>query len=322
MRVRTALLLGLLLAVPLGAFGQQATQQTEPVEALRDNTPGVHAFTGATVVVAPGQVLDAATVLIRDGKIREVGTDVTVPDDATVWDLSGHTLYPGFIDAHANMGTPEPPEDGDPGPISWNPQIRSYYDLGGVFTPDEERVEGLRGQGFTLAHAVPRLGIFRGGTALVSLGEGEARDLVLRSNLAQSVSFSRNTDLAPSYPNSPMGAIALMRQALYDADWYIRAHEAYQADPADVPRPETNRALAALEDGVQGRQPFLFEATREEEFFRARAVAEEFDLDLWLRGSGQEYRIADEVAGAGLPLVLPLVFPDTPNVDTPESALN
>ncbi len=322
MRVRIVLLSALLLALPSGITAQQATQQSEPVEALRDNTPGIHALTGATVVVAPGQVLDGATVLIRDGKIRQVGADISVPPDATVWDLTGRTIYPGFIDAHANLGTEDPPENGDPGPISWNPQIRSHFDLGAAFTPDADRIEGLREQGFTLAHAVPRLGIFRGETALVSLGEGTARELVLRGNVAQSVSFSRDTDLAPSYPNSAMGAIALMRQALYDADWYIRGHAAYEADPGELTRPETNRALAALGPAVQGEQPLFFEATREEEFFRARAVADEFDAQLWLRGSGEEYRIADEVAGAGLPLVLPLDFPDTPDVDTPESTLN
>jgi imidazolonepropionase-like amidohydrolase len=322
MRVRTPLLLGLLLVLPGAVWAQQAAQQTEPVEALRDNTPAIHALTGATVVVEPGNVLQNATVLLRDGTIRAVGTNVSVPAEATVWDLSGHTIYPGFIDAHADLGVDHAPENGEPGPLSWNPQIRSHFDLGGSYTLNRSRTEGLRGEGFTVAHAVPRLGIFRGQSALVSLGDGAPRDLVLRSNLVQSVSFSRDTELGPTYPNSPMGAIALMRQGLYDADWYVRAQAAHAASPTSVSRPETNRALAALTAGVRGEQPLLFESTQEEEFFRARAVAEEFSLDLWLRGSGHEYRITAEVAEAGVPLILPLAYPDRPNVDTPEDALD
>src|SRR5690606_22951941 len=59
-----------------------------------------------------------------------------------------------------------------------------------------------------------------------------------------------------------------------------------------------------------------------EDVLRARAIAEEFSVPLWLRGSGQEYRITDVLAGANTPLILPLDFPDAPDVRTPERALN
>src|SRR5690606_22845680 len=63
--------------------------------------------------------------------------------------------------------------------------------------------------------------------------------------------------------------------------------------------------------------------TRSElEVLRARAIAEEFPINLWLRGSGQEYRILDVLSGTRTPLVLPLNFPSAPDVATPEKALN
>ena len=322
MRRRTTLLAGLLFLLPLAAPAQQAPQQTEPVEDIRDSTPGVHALTNARVVVEPGRVLDRATVVIRDGRIAAVGANVSVPADARVWDLAGRTLYPGFIDAHANLGMNEGPgNNGESGPVHWNPQLRAHFSAAGAFTGTEERVGGLRGQGFTVAHAVPRLGIFRGQTALLSLGEGAPREQVIRAGVAQSLSFSRDTELGNTYPNSAMGAVAFIRQGFLDADWYPRARTAWERSPQQLNRPETNAALAALSVAARGDQPVVFEGRMEEEFFRARALADEFSLTWWLRGSGQEYRILDVLAGAGVPLIVPLDFPDRPEVETPEQAL-
>jgi murein DD-endopeptidase MepM/ murein hydrolase activator NlpD len=274
MRRRSPLLLGLLLLVPATAWPQQAPHETRPVEDIRRSTPGVHALTNARIVVEPGRVLEGATLVIRDGRIEAVGTDVRAPGDARAWDMSGRTLYPGFIDAHAHLGLDEAPENGDERSVHWNPQLRAHFSAGEAYAPEDERLEGLRGQGFTVAHAVPRLGIFRGQTALVSLGNGSTREQLLRDGVAQSVSFSRDTELGETYPNSPMGAIAFIRQGLLDGDWYPRARAAYEADPEGLSRPETNPALAALEPGVRGRQPFLFETRMEEERRQAEALAE------------------------------------------------
>jgi imidazolonepropionase-like amidohydrolase len=322
MRRRSTLLAGLFLLLPWALVAQQAPRQSEPVEDIRDSTPGVHALTNARVIVEPGRVLDRATVVIRDGRIAAVGANVNVPADARVWDLSGRTLYPGFIDAHADMGLDEVPANGQAGPVNWNPQLKAHFSAAGAYAVKDDQVGALRGQGFTVAHVVPRLGIFRGQTALVSLGDGAAREQVIRSGVAQSVAFSRSTALGNTYPNSPMGAIAFIRQGLLDADWYERARAAWERSPTGLTRPETNEALGALVAGARGGQPLLFEATAEEEFFRARAIAREFSgVTPWLRGSGEEYRIVDVVAAGGMPLIVPINFPSAPDVDTPERAL-
>jgi|SRR5690606_19818477 len=113
----------LLLALVPGAAAAQQASRTEPVTGLRDNPPGVHAFTGARIVVAPGRVLENATLVVRNGIIEAVGRNVAVPPDARVWRMEGQTLYPGFIDAHADLGLSSAPGEGeqDPGPVHWNP---------------------------------------------------------------------------------------------------------------------------------------------------------------------------------------------------------
>ncbi len=314
-------LLGLALLLPAGAVAQQATR-TQPVEGMRDNTTAYHALTGARVVTAPGRVLENATIVIRDGIIQAVGRDLEAPAGARVWELSGQTVYPGFIDAHADLGMDEVPEGGDVGPTHWNPQVRAWFSTGLNLTDDADRRSALRSQGFGTALAVPKQGIFRGTAAVVDLGEGGVRDRILRPDLVQSVGFQRSFPLGGSYPNSPMGTVALMEQTFMDADWYIRAWDAYESSGRAFLPPETSAALKALEPVVQGTQPVLFETRSEEEYLRAYRIAQEFGVEPWFRGNGTEYRMIDVFRGRTDPLIIPLDFPDAPDVGDPEAALN
>ena len=84
-----------------------AREKAEPVRGLHSNTPRVHALINATLVASPGNVTANATVVLRDGLIEAVGTNVAVPPDARTWDLSGKTIYAGFIDAFSHFGMPE-----------------------------------------------------------------------------------------------------------------------------------------------------------------------------------------------------------------------
>ncbi len=305
----------------LGWHATAASERTEPVEGLRQNTPSVHAFTGATVVISPGETLENATLVIRNGLIESVGAGISVPTDARVWDLEGKTIYAGFIDAHATVGQQNPRTESERGAVSWNPQLRSHLDAAGEYNADGDGAGALRSQGFTAALSVPTLGIWRGRAAAVSLNEGPVRERLLRGEVAQSLSLRRSRELGTGYPTSGMGAIAFIRQTFLDADWHDRARAAHAENPAGTPRPETNAALAALAPAARGEQPILLEALSDDEILRGLRLAGEFSFDLWILGSGHEYRIADVLAEAGRPLILPVNFPSTPGAATPEEAL-
>ncbi|NNF38700.1 MAG: amidohydrolase family protein, partial [Gemmatimonadetes bacterium] len=316
-----SVLFGLSLLLPSVGQAQQATR-TQPIEGIRDNTTTFHALTGARVVTGPGQVIDGATIVLRDGIIQAVGSNVDAPAGARVWDLSGHTVYPGFIDAHADLDMDDVPEGGDVGPTHWNPQVRAWFSTTMNLTDDADRRAALRSQGFGTALVVPKQGIFRGQASVVDLGEGNVRDRVLRPDLVQSVGFQRSFELGGSYPNSPMGTISLMEQTLMDTDWYMRAWDAYESSGRAFLPPETSAALGALEAAAQGEQPVLFEARSEEEYLRAYRIANEYGVTPWFRGSGFEYRMLDVLRGRTEPLVVPIGFPDAPDVGDPEAALN
>lgn len=310
-----------------------AAAQIKPAVGIRQNTPAVHALVNARIVVSPMLTMERATLVIRDGIITAVGGDVPIPADAKVWDMAGMTLYPGLIDSYSDLGVPkkpqrqgfnpdqqnQPPKPQEPrGSRHWDANVQSSQNADELFVPDDKAAEKLRGMGITTAMIVPQMGILKGSTAMVELGEGTANQLLLRPRVAQAISFE--TSFGDDYPNSLMGAIALIRQSFLDAQWYRSAMVASLKYP-DEPRPEVVDDLAALEDAALGRQPVVFETGDEMMLLRAARIAKEFTLNAWIRGSGSEYRRLDAVKATGLPIILPVNFPDPPSVQTPEEAL-
>src|SRR5512144_2761022 len=161
-----------------------ATAQLRPAVGIRTNTPAVHALTNARIVIAPGKVIDKGTLVIRDGVIAAVGAAVRPPADARIWDMSGMTVYPGFIDSYSDLGVPKKPKPGEQpqggapppkpeprGEHLWNDNILATQRASELFMPDPAAAEKLRGIGFTAAHVMPQKGIVRGMSALVSLGD-------------------------------------------------------------------------------------------------------------------------------------------------------
>ena len=84
-------LISLLASVVLG--------QIEPPDGLRTHSPRVWALQGGKVYVEPEIIKENATIIMRDGLIKKVGTDIKIPKDATILDMNGKTIYPGFIDS-------------------------------------------------------------------------------------------------------------------------------------------------------------------------------------------------------------------------------
>lgn len=85
----------------------KATKTDLAISYETDAPSSVIAFTNAKVITMDEdrRVLDAATILVESNRISEIGTDVEIPEGAKVYDLNGHTVMPGMVDAHAHYGT-------------------------------------------------------------------------------------------------------------------------------------------------------------------------------------------------------------------------
>ncbi len=176
----------------------------------------------------------------------------------------------------------------------------------------------LRSQGITTRLVAPAGGIVKGSSSVVLLdGQHSGRTLLLKHAWQHlQLTVPRGTRRA-SYPNSPMGATALLRQAFYDARWYREAWDNYRAN-TQLPRPETNLDLQTLSDAML-RDTFVIDAPNERMAIRAESLANEFALKVILRGSGREYRDLPSIIHLNRPILVPVDFPDSPNLKSPQA---
>lgn len=344
-KISESMCLRFLAVILLLAVFVQGWSQTKPIEGIRENTPKVHAIINVKIVQAPGRVIEKGTIVMRDGVIESVGAQITPPPDARIWDYKGLTVYPGLIESYSHIGlpkekkTPKQPSSATrqstsqstkqrKGPEHWNPHVQPEVNAMDNFQPKTEELQKYRSMGFTAALVVPDKGIFCGSGAIVSLGDGSANDQLLKNHVVQNIMFRRAGGFRSRvYPNSQMGIIALIRQTFMDADWYKRAQMAYSQNPNGQTRPEANESLEALGKTVQGMQPVMFNVDNDLNFLRAVNVIKdeefkEYGLNTWVLGSGHEYRQLEAIKASGVPVILPLNFPEAPKVESPEEALS
>src|SRR5437762_11884911 len=101
---------GILLLSVLGVCSSHRTSAAEMLPpGFRPLPPSVHALVGATVVIKPGDKIENATIVLRDGLIKEVGQAITPPPDARIWDMKGMVVYAGFIDPYLVPGSSNAP---------------------------------------------------------------------------------------------------------------------------------------------------------------------------------------------------------------------
>ncbi len=299
--------------VAASLLGSLCLAQTAPPQGIRPAEVRTHAIVGATVVAAPGRSIEGATIVIRDGVIEAVGAGIAVPPQARIWPGSGLTVYAGLIDA-AVLVAPAPDAAGEG--AHWNSRVWPQRAMAAQSGPDRARREGLRALGFAAAAVYPSKGIFRGSGAVIALADEDRHASAYQPRAAMAIGFDQGDFSDRAYPGSLMGVLALIRQTFSDAQWYDRCMQVWRNDPQGLEPPPRADALAALADASAGRQAVLFDVDDELDALRAAKIAEEFKLRGVLLGSGFEFRRLDQVAAAGLPVIVPLEFPSAPVVSS------
>ena len=314
--------IALLPCLMAGVFTLAAkAQQTTPQAGLRENPSRVHALENARIYVRPDQVIEHGTVVVRDGLVVEAGASIDIPPDASRWDYTGMTIYPGMIEMFTQAGLPKGDEDDTAGSAHWNPAVRPERSAAEAYRISEAEIARLRESGFAAAMAVADQGVFSGSSAVVNLGTGTPNENILKRDVFQHVRMKRNRNR--TYPAAMMGVVALMRQTILDAQWYRDAHAAYASNPGQD-RPEDNEALAALDDVIARSQAVLMNVADDHAFLRAARLAEEFGLRFLVKGSGHEYRMLEAIRAVGVPVILPVDFPQSGDlsVSAPEDAID
>ncbi len=306
----------MLMASSLTIWGQE----TFPTNGVYDHREGLYAFVNATIHTSPNNMVEDATMVIKDGKIISVGAGVTVPQNAVIHDMDGKHIYPSFIEIFSNYGMPDPKSVGQrprrqpqmlsnkEGAYMWNEALKPEFNADEAFSSNPKAAKGLRKMGYGVVNTHVHDGISRGSGALVSLGNANEHELILMNRTAHHLSFSKGSS-TQSYPSSLMGGIALIRQTYYDAKWYA----------SNANEDEYNISLEAWND-LQSL-PQIFAVRDRLDIFRADKIGDEFNKQYIIKGGGDEYMRLDAIKKTGASLIVPLNFPDAYDVSDPYDAM-
>jgi imidazolonepropionase-like amidohydrolase len=303
--MRTLVAAGLLGLIPASAAGQGLDLQLPADEKLYP-TGDLFIQNLDAVWTAAGEILENASILIQDGIIREMGTDLVAPEGVTVMDGRGLTAIPGLVDEHTHTGTLATNE----GSVPIVPEVRSLD----VLNPNDFNIYRALSGGVTTARTMHGSANPIGGTsATLKMRWGmETGEQLLVSGAPMFVKFAlgenvtrkgspRGGGRAARFPASRQGVEALYVEAFTAALEYRAEWDAYRENPGAyrVP-PRKDLRLETLVDILEGRIQIHAHTYRADEILMTMRMAERFgfvieDMTHVMEG----YRVAAEMAEHG-----------------------
>ncbi len=287
-------------------------------DGVKSNNNNFTAFINAKVFITPTQIVDNGTLLIRNGKVVQVGKTVSVPKNAITIDLKGKYIYPSFIDVLSDFGVEQPkaPPARGRSPqyeptregFYWNDHVMPENTAISKFSYDDKKAKELRDAGFGVVNSHIDDGIVQGTGVLVALNaEGNDGVRIIDDKSAQYLSFEKSVASQQSYPGSLMGSMALLRQMYYDADWYAKGNVTTK-----------DRSLEALINNRPLVQ--IFEAKDKGNVVRADKIGDAFGIQYVILGGGDEYQNIADIKATNAKMIIPLNFPDAFDVSNPYQA--
>tara|TARA_R110002049_G_scaffold41151_4_gene124329 strand:+ start:4119 stop:5798 length:1680 start_codon:yes stop_codon:yes gene_type:complete len=304
----------LLLILPLLGVAMSVSAQSDPTgESAATRT---YAITNATIVQAPGKMMEEGTIIISDGLITAIGKNLTIPNNAEVIDGTDLFVYPGFIDGMANTGAdrPKSPERPDnlftPNPPNDYAGITPEHHVVEQIKVDENSIESMREAGFTISHTVPYGRMLPGSGALVLLKKADHPDKMI---LSEDVSLFTQFAGAPgAYPGNTLGIMAKFRNLYKNAEYAKQHAELYASSSNGISRPIRDRVSEAFFPVIAKQKPIFYDASEVLEARRAIRLQKELGFNLVIGNLQQGWDLADEIKASNTKVFMSLDLPKEP----------
>jgi imidazolonepropionase-like amidohydrolase len=289
-----------------------AWSQSDPSGERR--VTGTYAIKGATITTSPGKTVSGATILIKNGLIEEVGSNVKIPVEAQVIEADSLFIYAGFIDGASNAGVtkpadPEKSSNFDPSnPPDEIAGITPWRNVLDNFDFKNGQVSDLRKNGFTIAQIIPDGGMLPGKSAIVVLG-GNASTNILGQNTALNAKLSFSRGGRGMYPGTQLGILAKFRDLYKNAE-YSAQHKRLFAVNSGLTRPEVNKTLEAFYPAIDKSIPIMFEISNDLEIRRALSLQKENGFRLVLVGVTEADMVLNEIKTTNTQVLLSMKLPE------------
>lgn len=298
-----------------------------PALAQGSIVPEVCCILNIKIVTGDGRVVESGRIVLRDGIIETVDNQGIAPPDARVFDGTGLTAFPGFVDSHIVAGITVPPliTEGparNPGATASARMADSHRSgIRPDASPDEllnitEDIAAPRRQaGFALGAFSPPSAIMGGRIGVADFSGGRRRDVLIKNNAAMAGAL--RPAAAEGYPGSTMGAIAQLRQAVLDAGWYRRSWSAFREHPTKMKAPPVDPVLEAMLPVVDGAMKVAFEADSSDEILRTLQISDELLIKPMIAGGTGAWKCAAVLAERRIPVLVSLNFGAEPKFAKP-----
>ena len=260
------------------------------------------AITGGKVYPVSGPPIENGTVLIRDGKIVAVGSNVTVPQGAQRVDASGKWVTPGLVNSATSLGLVEVGfgADANESRARTEDQVAAAFKAWEGINPQSVYLRPASEDGITTAVALPSGGLIAGQGAMIDVLTGSTQNgMLVKAPVAM---FGQLGNDQAAGAGARAQVVGKLRRLLDDTKYYAAnrsdfnrgASRSLSADRAD---------LEAMIPVVQGRLPLLISADRASDIRTALDIAKEYDLKIVIGGGSEAWMVADELAAAKVPVL-------------------
>ncbi len=270
-------------------------------------------FRGAEVHPISSPAIANGVVVVENGKIVAVGpaASVRVPRGAQVIDTTGKVILPGLIDTHSHLGGGVAGGDDS---AALHPEVRTLDGID-ILDPTFNRA---RSGGITTLNVMSGSGhLMSGQTTYLKLRDGATKiedwlfcsDPLTEICGGMKMANGTNSMKDQPFPGTRGKSAAMVRALFVKAQSYRQKVEAAAADPEKDP-PERDLGMEALLQVLDGKRIVQHHTHRHDDILTVIRVAKEFGYRPVLHHVSDAWKVADEIAAAGLPVSLTVV--DTP----------
>ena len=266
---------------------------------------GVTIITHATIHIGNGSVLNDASVLFENGKIKQVGNAISIPSGATTIDATGKQVYPGLILPLSSLGLKEI-NSGVRGSNDFleigdnNASIRSIVS----YNTDSKVINALRANGVLLAHVAPMGDLIEGSSSVVQLDAWNYEDAAYKLDNGMFLNMPslmvRRGGRGYMRPQSGdpvkegLAKIENVKKFFIDAKAYLqeKIHSA------------NNLKFEAVRGLFDGKQKLFIRANEVKQMLLAIDLGKTFGFKIVLVGAVESLQIASILAENNIPVIL------------------
>ena len=272
------------------------------------DAPAVIVIQNATILTVSHGTIEHGSILIKDGKIAEVGQSVKAPKDAQVIDAAGQFVIPGIIDCHSHIAA----ESINEGSVS----VSSIVNMAEILNPEDIDIYRDLAGGVTAANILHGSANAIGGqTLVIKLRWGQPAAKLPFEGALPGIKFAlgenpkRSNFSIPGqpkrYPATRMGVEETIRGAFSEARDYKKAWDDYNkraaAGEKNLIPPRRDLRLEPLVEVLEGKRYVHSHCYREDEILMLLRVAKEFGFKVrTFQHVLEGYKVADELAAAGV----------------------